>query len=285
MDKREFTRQLLQEISMRQGGGSSPGAVFPAAPRAAQPVGKTSLSGSSGSAGDAPRLLVVADLPAQEALPALRELYALNRFGCRVDLIARAEALGQANKFASAGNRYGADAPFCPEALTSVRAVIVLPSQDLLARAALGLQDTPAAAAVLLALWRGIDVYMDFERALGVGGQTSRSAALAALYGAYADKLRAMGVKPLSGQYLAAMLDAGIHAPQASTAPDAASGCPQERAKRAVITRKDVLAYGGPREWMLPPNAVVTALAKEAAQKRDLVLTRANTPGFAGKDE
>jgi hypothetical protein len=179
-----------------------------------------------------------------------------------------------------------------------VRVLVVALSQDLLARLALGLQDTPAANAVLRGMWRGADTYVDLSRDAG----PCENAALGAMYASYADRLRDMGAKPLvPGQYLAAILGSrGDLLKLKPSGPEPKPPSPEDsegRTKKIVITEKDVLAFWGSknleredqkegereREWVLPRNALVTALAKEAAEKRKIVL-RKSPPGSAGEE-
>jgi hypothetical protein len=263
MNKKELTRRLLLEAGLEE--------KVPAPSRAWGPgPGKSSrkLEGM-------PRILVVVDLLEKDALQVLRELSSLRRFGFQVDALAEAGILPHLKERASFGNVYDAARPLSAEVLAdifaSLRAVIVVSSQDLLARLALGLQDKPAATVVLQGLWRGVDVYMDLEGAASVRGVPCRNAALGKLYASYGDALRGMGVKPVSPPYLTAMLDR-----RQELLRDAQRGAQEAGfSKRIVVTEKDVLAFdAGSRQWILPGDAVVTSLAKDAAEKRGLLLKK-----------
>jgi hypothetical protein len=270
MDKKELTRRLLFEAGLEE--------EIPGPPQ----ISDFGIKRPDGTLeGTSPRILLVIDLPEKYALPVLRELRSLHRFGFQVDVLTDVSLSLHLKGFA---NVYSTDHLFRAEILASVRALMVVSSQDLLARVALGLQDKPAANAVLQALWYGMDVYMDLECVTTAGGVRCRNTALGTLYASYRDVLCGMGVKAVSPPYLAAMLDRRRELSQSVALGEIGTyeedvGCGRSNAKgkkeRVVVTEKDVLAFHrGSREWILPGDAVVTSLAKDAAEKRGLLLKK-----------
>jgi hypothetical protein len=260
MDKKELTRRLLLEAGLTEETEelSDPSQVSDFTVQ--KPRGTREKT----------RLLLILDLPEKNALPIWRELCSLVRFGFQVDALVDGETLAHLKGHAPFGNVYGAEHSFAAENLASLGGVIVAPSRDLLARLALGLQDKPAAKAVLQALWRGLDVYM-LEGAAAVDSPLCKNAALRVLYASYRDILLGMGVKPVFPPYLAAMLDRRQELFQSPQRETEKSG---EKKKRLVVTEKDVLVFDKGSQWVLPGDAVVTSLAKEAAEKRGLLLKK-----------
>ena len=282
MDKKELTRRLLFEAGLTEAGPTEARSKETSSKEAPDSFQVSFTAQKPERPEERTRLLLIADLPEKSALPVLRELRALSRFGFQVDALIDVKILPQLKGHAPFGNVYSVEHPFAAEILASTRALIVAPSQDLLARLALGLQDRPAAKAVLQGLWRGMDVYMLEDAA--TDGVPCRNAALGALYASYRNALRGIGVKPVFPPYLAAMLDrrgefVNVKAQGDSRVGETRDGKSGEKSdeekKRVVVTEKDVLAFDkGSPEWILPWDAVVTSLAKDAAKKRGLLLKK-----------
>lgn len=253
MDERAFTGALLSQLAGSARSGQEGAAPPPAPDRG----------------GEGPRILVAADGPEREAVGVLQEACALRRFGFEIEVLARRETAQRLRRCAPTGTVADAAAPLREDVWTGLHAVLAVPTQDLLARMALGLQDAPLSQLVLGALWRGIPVCMDFSCAQACGGVPCASPALAALYDGYARQLTLWGARAVvPGEYLAA-LRPGAPAPAAGSPPARSDG------RRRVVTRGDVLSHA-PREgvWTLPGDAMITALARDTARKQGLILQK-----------
>ena len=299
MDKRAFTGSLLSQLAGRFAGSpqaagySTPGGAapppapaasgMPVAPGAPAPQAHPWVwPAPSAQVPPAPpaspaerRVLVVSDLPGREAISVLQEAYALRRFGFRVEAMIPADAMSALARYAQPGTLLDAGAPPAGEIWGGLDTVLAVPSQDLLSRLALGLQDRPSAWLVLQALWRGIPVWMDFSCTVQSGGAACANPALAAFYEGYAAQLRALGVRPVApGEYLITLRGHGdmpevLASGEAGSKPSNPEGAlPPAVGHRAVITQQDLLRQmpsGG--VWAVPPGALVTPLARDTAKK------------------
>ena len=252
MDNRDFTMRLLGQLARGPAGG--------------QPQGPgPDPGGESRSA-----VLIAADLPAEEAVPVVLVAGALRRFGFRLTVRAGAVAAERIGGLLPPGGLLDAAVPLPRGIWERTSAVLAVPSRDLLVRMSLGLQDKPAAEAVLESLWRGLPVYMDFSCACPAR-PSGASAALAELYDGCARRLRDMGARQvLPGEYIAALR----REPGAGRTAGAEAGG-ERSLRRMVVTRSDVLARdAGGGVWHLPADAIITSLARDAAKKAGLVLAR-----------
>lgn len=213
-----------------------------------------------------PRILAATDLAAAEAIPIWQEAAALRRFGFMVPVMASREVGRQLSGFAPPERIYPTEEPLPGGIWTGLTAILVVPSQDLLARIALGLQDHTAAALVLQGLWRGLPVYADFS-CTACGGVLCANPALKALYCGYRDALTSLGVRRVEpGEYLTALRGAALsgHVPDREPPPSAG---------RRTVTQADILAYNPQAaEWVLPHGTIITHLARDAARRRGLAL-------------
>lgn len=252
----------------------------------------------AGETGSCLYVLAVIDLPRREALRALRELFALRRFGCSLKAVARRELVSQLKGNPACGRVYLVNDSCEPDVLDGVRAVLAVLSPGSLAKLALGLQDDLASYAVLYALERGIDVFADFACADAFADGANGNP-LCALYTSYIAAVRKMGVRETArGEYLAGLLDQ-CQAIRGTEKPQRPAASPQDKAcfdaaavkgaaggarfgkgmgndrKKMVITKRDMQAYDSEAdEWLVPAGAVITPLAMDMAEKRGLRLRR-----------
>ena len=284
MDKRAFTGSLLSQLASHGGGMPLPcdqaartGSAYPPAVPAPPP---------------ARRVLVVSDLPEQDAVSVLQEAYALRRFGFRVEAMVPAPAVARLARYAQPGTLLDADAPADPRVWDGLDAVLAVPSQDLLARLALGLQDRPGSWLILQALWRGVRVWMDFSCITPSADIPCANPAMAAFYEGYAGQLRALGVHPVApGEYLIALREQGGLSPREDVSgqiqmPRTAPPPAQASTSRVVITQQDVLAHTPSQGvWFLPAGALVTPLARDTAKKLGLELCPEDSSPQPGRNE
>ena len=256
MNKQTWTAEVLSQIGQ-------PRATPPAGaePPAAEPFG---------------RIGVVCDLPAKEAGRVLREAAALRRFGYPVCAVIAPASLPQG----------GGRVPFTPldpaappdEALLDrLAAVLLVPSQGLAAKLALGIADNLASWLPLQALWRGIPVFLDEQPVRAPLGQPAVQPALEALYTGYLTTLRSFGALPIArGQYLLTMLEAfrnRLLDSQTASERETATGIPPAAGSgRQVITRRDLLAHPEQAAWTLPAGTLVTPLARDFAREKGIRL-------------
>lgn len=290
MDKRAFTGTLLSQLADQIAGGSAPSA--PPAPSVSPSV----LVSTAPPPSPGRRVLVVTDLPEGEAIGVLQEAYALRRFGLRVEAMIPADAMTRLARYAQPGTLLDLQTPPAPQVWEGLETVLAVPSQDLLARMALGLQDRPAAGLILQALWRGTPVWMDFSCTSYSGGMECANPAMAAFYQGYAAQLRTLGARPVApGEYLIALRGQGS-APQMQAPPAAAPVPPAEAppaaapapvsGPRVVITRQDLLSRT-PDDgvWLVPAGALVTPLARDTAKKLGLELRPEGPSSQPGRNE
>lgn len=291
MDKRAFTGTLLSQLADQIAGSPGLSAAPPPSVSPSAPASTAPLPPSPGR-----RVLVVTDLPEGEAIGVLQEAYALRRFGLHVEAMIPADAIARLARYAQPGTLLDLQTPPAPQVWEGLEAVLAVPSQDLLARMALGLQDRPAAGLILQAIWRGTPVWMDFSCTSYSGGMECANPAMAAFYESYAAQLRTLGVRPVApGEYLIALRGQStapqIQAPPAAApippaeVPPAAASAPVS-GPRVVITRQDLLSRT-PTDgiWPVPAGALVTPLARDTAKKLGLELRPEGPSSQPGRNE
>lgn len=268
---REFTRQILAKI-----GGD---ALLP--PYVARNI-ELKEPCRAEEFGECAHVLVAADHSAPSAIQVVREAVSIGRFGYRVDVLADTALADKLRRYVPARSLCITDSlPDCG-AFYKARAFVVSASPSILAKVSMGFEDGLSAQAALWALWHGIAVYMDLTCAgKAPDGSPCHNDALRALCGDRKEKLLTLGVKHAArGEVLPALL--------ALLGQDAISSVPAETAsqqdKRVFITAKDVMAYGGGAEWMLPANTVLTDAAKDAAARRNIIFRNADGLSGGGKE-
>lgn len=217
--------------------------------------------------------MVAADHYSPMAVPVVKEALSLGRFGYRVEVLADAVLAAKIRRHTPVKSTHTADALFEGGAFSSVRAIIAAASPGVMAEVAAGFGSGLAAQAALWALWRNINVYMDLTCA-DSGGIPCKNEKLRGMYGSYKEKLISLGVTHVArGEVLSTLLPLLERQmePGKLAEPNAAEDV-EKQGKRVFITVKDVLAYTGGAEWKLPANAAVTAAAKDAAARRQIIL-------------
>lgn len=252
------------------------------------------MGGSSapGSRGGGRRFVLVADAPGRAALPLIREAHSLRRYGCTVDCIVRPELVDTLGRYQGFGTVARTDQDIPERFLDGVTAVWAVPSRDLLARMALGLEDSAGAAVLIEALLRGIPVYMDMDRLADPGGDAARDSRPGGyfrdLYARYAASARDMGVLPVSGgRYTAALLDSGLLAvpdhtdqPAADRASNRASdpgvnpGSNPGQSRRLVPASLSWLLPEGGRKTVQPVPGVQVPPGEARADFRSVITER-----------
>ena len=270
--RRDFTRQLLQKLGgddkrPARMAGPKPLIAPPPYPGAPQP--KQAL-----------RVLAVTDSTSSLSLPTAREVLSLGRFGVTVQVLADERVAEKLRRVTPAADIQVLDSSLPSGTLGYVRALVAAASPDLLAKAALGMGDTLTACAVQAALWQNVPVYMDFTVAQrDIDGHPCQNKFLLATLDGYVKQLCAMGVHAVKrGEILPVLLaELGLDiCGKEATLPAREEVLPTAE-KRMFITRRDVERYTGGVEWRIPPNAVVTAEARDAAARRGIDLRRQNS--------
>ena len=265
---REFTRQVLARLERNS---VPPKPAFEISPK------PPCLSGAPGQRAC---VLVVADRSAPHAVPVVRETVSLNRFGYQAGVIVDTALAAKIRRYVPARNIRVTDGPLTDESLASVRAMVVASSHSALSKVAIGIGDGLSAQAALLAIWHGIDVYMDlsFVDDDDLNGCPCQNQTLRALYNSNKEKLIALGIKHAArGEILNALLSLFRQRKELEIQPRREEpAVARVEAKRVFITVKDVLAYTGGAQWVLPDNAVVTAAAKDAAAQKKIVFCKEN---------
>ena len=255
MEPREFTRQLLARLAGPCPAGTAPG--------------RRQIPGGAW-------LLLVTDLAAEDARPVWREAAALRRPDLSLAVMAERGVGERLLRTAAPDCIFPLEEPLPGGIRTGLKAILAVPSRDLLIRLALGLGDRPAADLILRGIWRGLPVYMDFSRAAHSGWTPCASPALEALYRRYADQLIALGVRPAAPGTCRNELRGDVR-----SGPDVPLSAP---VGRRVVTQSDVLkrepAAG---EWVLPWGTIVTHLARDAAKQRGLLLRVEGPPPEASE--
>jgi len=220
-----------------------------------------------------PQILGVLCVPAKRAQQARRELLSLRRFGYDVKIIAPNDRFPRESPEISAPRHaedYG-ESVFSE----NVTVLVAVLDQGTAAKAALGLQDNAALEVILHCLWRGIKTFVDLTEVRLPYGQISRNEKLEQIYGTYSDVLRNLGAIEIEQKHYASTILAYEKEKAQNLFLDKAQDrpIPLSSKKRAILTERDVQSLKGmATELILPQNAIITSLAREAAEKLHIAL-------------
>lgn len=272
-ERREFTQLILARID----SGKSSFALRAAGdnqPKSPRNTGALQKNAS---------VLVAADNYTPSAVPVVKEALSLGRFGYHVAVLADDSLAAKIRRYTPAKSIHTIDSLFEDGAFCSVQAFVAASSPSIIAEIAAGFGIGLAAQTALWALWRGIDVHIDLSCA-DFGGIPCKNEKLRDMYGGYREKLLGLGViHTPRGEVLSTLLPLlGRQMEPSKPAAPNASDVPKDikkQSKRVFITEKDVLAYTGGTEWLLPASAAITAAGKDAAARRKIIFRKADALG------
>lgn len=220
------------------------------------------------------KILLVADLPPKEVIPIIQESIGVCRFEFALEALVRAEAVPVIRRILPAIHLRELEKPDCDYDPEEICAVLAAVTQDMNARLALGIQDKKSAEIILQSLWLGIPVFMDFSVPRILKGKACANKNLELLYERYKEDVKKLGAKEiLPGEYLVTIKREFLGGSKES-AEEAEEALVQSEG-RAFITCKDIMKAADSRmELEIPQNAVITAYARDMAEKKGITLRR-----------
>lgn len=270
MDKNKLTMDILEKLSIKITKGAYPGIVAET---------KTAILSSNIQVKECKnntRLLVVftgSDLALEDSL---KEVKKLRELGYTIDvaLSENAEYIFGKDKFKTLNpnNIYTEkDKMNYLEIVQNIDAVIVpVATQNTAIKLSLGLQDGFIAMMLWQCLWQGKTIYMNMDDMTTHRGIESKSKMLLQMIGSYTDKLKRLGVKPLT----ILNFSETIHNEFSSEKISSMSQTQEAMQERVVITEKDILNRTPGEVINVPTRAIVTSLAQEAAKSLSIKIIR-----------
>lgn len=222
------------------------------------------------------KLLVVftgSDLGLEESL---EETIKLGSLGYTIDvaLSESAEAMFSVDKFKCLNARkiYTAkDKIDYYEILENVDGVVVpVSTQNTAIKLSLGLQDSFISMLLWQTLWKGMTLFMNMDYMTTHRGTEAKSKMLLQMMGSYVDKLKRLGVKPVSTLNLSKTIHGSF------TTEKNSSLALEGSSEKVVITEKDILKRAAGETINVPQRAIVTSLAIDAAKNLSINIVRQN---------
>lgn len=268
MNKNKLTMDILEQLSLKVTKGLYPG-------RESKVVNSSNLEVTPPKAvKNDTRLLFVftgSDLGLEESL---KETMNLSSLGYTIDvaLSESAEAMFTVDKFKclNARNIYTAkDKKDYYEILNNVDGVVVpVSTQNTAIKLSLGLQDSFISMLLWQTLWQGMTLFMNMDYMTTHRGVEAKSKMLLQMMSGYVDKLKRLGVKPVSTLNLSKTIHGSF------TTEKNSSVSLEGTSEKVVITEKDILKRSAGETINVPTRAIITSLAIEAAKNLSINIVR-----------
>ncbi|KMT22103.1 flavoprotein [Clostridium cylindrosporum] len=273
MNKNKMTMDILEKLSIKVTRGAYPGIEVKSV--ASNQVQSTQIFAPQVPKNDT-KLLVVftgSNLGFEESLSEAKKLKDLG-YTIDVAISESAESMFGEERFRSLNPRslYTAkDKMNYLEMVQNVDAVVVpIATQNTAIKLSLGLQDSFISMLLWQSLWQGKTLFMNMDDMTTHRGMEAKSKMLLQMMSGYVDKLKRLGVKPIS----TLNLSKSIH--ESFTSEKNSSIKFEGAIERPVITEKDILKRAAGDTITVPLRAIITSLAQEAAKNLSINIVRQN---------
>lgn len=268
MNKNKFTMNILEKLSLKITTGQYPGME--------SKVDTLSSNPNSVLIKNNTKLLFIFTGTAVGIDDSIKEVIKLKQLGYTVD-VAMSEAAEtmfldkvktiNPNRLFTSKDRMN-----YLEMIQDADAVIVpVATQNTGIKLSLGIQDSFISMLLWQILWQGKTLFMNMDDMTTHSGMESKSKMLLQMMSGYVDKLKRLGVKPMSILNLSSKIHESF-----ATVNDSKVTIKDAELERTIITEKDILKRAKGETINVHPRTIITALARDAARNLSIKIVKQN---------
>lgn len=149
--------------------------------------------------------------------------------------------------------------------------VVPVVTQNTGIKLTLGIQDSFISMLLWQVLWQGKTLYMNLDNMTNHRGSESNSKMLLQMMQGYIDKLKRLGVKPISMINLSETIHKSF-----TTDKNLSLNSENTVVQRKVITEKDILEVSPGEILTVPMRTIITSLAEETAKNLNIKIVKQN---------